>query len=184
MKFFHGTNMIIDFISLEKSRNRVDFGKGFYLTDKIGTAQLWAIRKVELEGEGTPTIICYDIDPGLFTLDGQRFPDDPSLEWLDFICSNRRGNPPSGTSKEPRHDFNWVSGAIADDKIVDVVAEYLRGEISGEDAIHRARTLPKTYQLCLHTTAAIGFVNDENVAYKQLKRGNWSQNWIVRKIYN
>ena len=23
--------------------------------------------------------------------------------------------------KEPRHDFDWVSGAIADDKIVDVV---------------------------------------------------------------
>ena len=182
MKFYHGTNMIINSISLEKSRNRVDFGKGFYLTDKIGTAQLWAVRKAELEGEGIPTIICYEIDPGLYNLYGQRFPDDPSLEWLNFICSNRRSNPPVTLKKEPRHDFNWVSGAIADDKVVDVVAEYLRGETSGEEAIRRARALPKTYQLSLHTTAAICFVDDINVIYKQLKRGNWSQNWIVREI--
>ena len=182
MKFYHGTNMIIDFISLEKSRNRVDFGKGFYLTDKIGTAQLWAIRKAELEGEGIPTIICYETDLGLYNLYGQRFPDDPSLEWLNFICSNRRSNPPAAPNKEPRHDFSWVSGAIADDKIVDVVAEYLRGETTGEEAISRARALPKTYQLSLHTMAAICFIDDINVVYKQLKRGNWSQNWIVRKI--
>jgi len=181
MKFYHGTNMIIDFISLEKSRNRVDFGKGFYLTDKIGTAQLWAIRKAELEGEGIPTIICYEADPDLYNLDGQRFPDDPTHEWLSFICSNRRSNPPTTSKKEPRHDFNWVSGAIADDKIVDVVAEYLRGETSDEEAIRRARALPKTYQLSLHTAAAISFVDELIVIYKQLKRGIWSQNWITRK---
>lgn len=180
MKYYHGTNKIIGLICLDKSRNRVDFGKGFYLTDKIGTAQLWAIRKVELEGEGTPTIICYETDPGLFKLEGLRFPEDPSLEWLNFICSNRRSYPPAAAKEEPRHEYNWVSGAIADDKIVDVVAEYLRDEISGEDAIRRARALPKTYQLSLHTTEAISFVDDINVLYKQLKRGNWSQSWIKR----
>jgi hypothetical protein len=173
--------MIIDLINLENSRNRVDFGKGFYLTDKIGTAQLWAIRKAELEGEGIPTIICYETDPCLYNLDGHRFPDVPNLEWLNFICSNRRSNPLAISKKEPRHDFNWVSGAIADDKIVDVVAEYLRGETSGKEAIRRARALPKTYQLSLHTEAAISFVDDINVIYKQLQRGNWSQNGIVRK---
>ena len=181
MKYYHGTNMIIDSVNLEKSRNRVDFGKGFYLTDKIGTAQLWAVRKVELESEGIPTIICYEIDPDLFTLSGLKFPVDPNHEWLDFICSNRRRNPPANSIKEPRHSFNWVSGAIADDKIVDVVAEYLRGEISAEEAVSRARALPKTYQLSLHTAASVSFVDDENVIYKQLKRGKWSQNWIARK---
>ena len=62
MKMYHGTYMIIDTIDLMKSRNRVDFGKGFYLTDKVGTARSWAIRKVELEGEGIPTILCYEIN--------------------------------------------------------------------------------------------------------------------------
>ena len=180
MRFYHGTNMVIDAIDLAKSRNRVDFGKGFYLTDKIGTAQIWAIRKVELEGEGIPTILCYETGADLYSLHGQRFPDDPDIEWLSFICSNRRNTRPASTQKEPRHDFNWVSGAIADDKIVDVVAEYLRGETTCEEAIRRARALPKTYQLSLHTAVAISYVDDTNVIYKQLKRGSWSQNWIKR----
>jgi hypothetical protein len=173
--------MIIDAINLAKSRNRVDFGKGFYLTDKIGTAQIWAIRKVELEGEGLPTILCYEINPDLYNQFGQRFPDDPNLEWLNFICSNRRSDFPASSQREPRHDFNWVSGAIADDKIVDVIAEYLRGETTDKEAIRRAKALPKTYQISLHTAVAVSFVDDKNVIYKQLKRGSWSQNWIARK---
>ena len=182
MIFYHATNMIIDLINLVKSRNRVDFGKGFYLTDKIKTAQLWAVRKVELEGEGIPTIICYDINAGLYNLYGRRFPDEPSLEWLNFICNNRLGNSQASTKKEPRHDFNWIFGAIADDKIVDVAAEYLRGEISGEEAIRRSKTLPNTHQLSLHTTEAINCIDDLNAKYKQLIRGKWSQNWIARKL--
>ena len=174
--------MVIDKISLSKSRNRVDFGKGFYLTDRIGTAQSWAIRKVELESEGIPTILCYEISSDLYNLYGQRFPDDPDYKWLEFICSNRRINPPNSHPKEPRHDYCWVSGAIADDKVVDVVAEYQRGEITGNEAILRARALPKTYQLSLHTAEAIGFVDDTNVVFKQLKRGVWSQSWNKRKL--
>ena len=181
MRFYHGTNIVIGSIDLTKSRNRVDFGKGFYMTDKIGTAQIWAIRKVELEGEGIPTILCYEIGAGVYSQHGQRFPDDPNLEWLNFICSNRRNVHPASTQKEPRHDFNWVSGAIADDKIVDVVAEYLRGETTDEEAVRRAKALPKTYQLSLHTTTAISYVDETNVIYKQIKRGNWSRNWIKRK---
>lgn len=148
----------------------------------VETAQNWAIRKVELEGEGIPTILCYEIDPDLYRLSGQRFLDDPSLDWLDFICSNRRNNHPVLPNKEPRYDLNWVFGAIADDKIVDVVAEYLRGEINAEKAISRAKELPKTYQLSLHTLEAIDFVDDINVSYKQLSRGRWSQNLIIRKL--
>jgi hypothetical protein len=182
MTFYHGTNMIIGKLTLDRARKRVDFGKGFYLTDKFGTAKNWAVRKVELEGEGIPTVLCYSIKPDLFELDGLRFPVEPNLEWLNFICSNRRSNPPSPSEKEPRHDLNWVSGAIADDKVVDVVAEYLRGEITDKEAIRRARALPKTYQLSLHTPSAICFVDDENVQYKHLKKGSWSQNWIKRKL--
>ena len=181
MKMYHGTNIVIDTINLTKSRNRVDFGKGFYLTDKIRTAQRWAIRKVELEGVGIPTILCYEINIVLFMLYGLKFPEDPNLAWLDFICNNRRNKPPESSQLEPRHDYNWVSGAIADDKVVDVVAEYLRNEITDKEAIYRARALPKTYQLSLHTAAAINYMDDKNVIYMQIKRGRWSRNWTMRK---
>ena len=170
--------MLIGKLDLQKSRNRVDFGKGFYLTDKFGTARDWAIRKVELEGEGVPTVLCYQLDSDLFKLNGLRYANSPEPDWLEFICSNRRL---SSDHKEPRHDCNWVTGPIADDKVVDVVAEYMRNEISAETAIHRLRVLPQTYQLSLHTTAALDFVDDVNVLYKQLKKGRWTQNWISRK---
>ena len=29
--------------------------------------------------------------------------------------------------KEPRYEFDWVTGAVADDKAVDVVAEFFNG---------------------------------------------------------
>jgi len=118
MKMYHGTNMAVDTIDLAKSRNRVDFGKGFYLTDKIGTAQSWAIRKVELEGGGIPTILCYEISIALFKLKGQRFPDDPNLEWLDFICSNRRNNPPTASQKEGIQEQGYFYNGVYSDFIM------------------------------------------------------------------
>jgi len=181
MNFFHGTNMLIERIDISIGRNRVDFGKGFYLTDKFGTARDWAIRKVELEGEGTPTVINYTIDPDIFLLKGLRFSSSPDIEWLEFICSNRRFDPSGSTGKEPRHDFNWLAGPIADDKVVDVVAEYMRKEIAAETAVRRLCALPQTYQLSLHTTDAICFIDEDKALYKQLKRGLWSQNWIKLK---
>ena len=181
MILYHGTNMMIGKIDLSRSRKRVDFGKGFYLTDKLGTAYDWAIRKVELEGEGVATVFCYEIDPELFTLSGLRFPNTPETSWLEFICSNRRMDAPNPNANEPRHGFNWLSGPIADDKVVDVVAEYMRTEITAESAIARLRVLPQTYQVSLHTVEAISFVNELNVTYKQLKNGRWSQAWRKSK---
>lgn len=185
MTFYHATNMLIERIDLKKSRNRVDFGKGFYLTDKFGTAREWAIRKVELEGEGVPTVLCYKINPDVYKLDGLRFANTPELEWLEFICSNRTikhvDSPGTPIQKEPRHDFNWISGPIADDKVVDVVAEYMRGEVTIDVAIRRLRVLPQTYQLSLHTSEALSFVDEDDVLYKQIKKGRWTQNWIKRK---
>ena len=173
--------MLIGKIDLRKSRNRVDSGKGFYLTDKLGTALSWAIRKVDLEGEGIPTVLGYEVNTDIFTLQGLRFPTTPDIEWLEFICSNRHLRPNSENMNEPRHDYNWVSGPIADDKVVDVVAEYMRAEIAAEVAVTHLRVLPQTYQFSLHTLAATNFVDEENVSYKQLKNGLWTQVWIKRK---
>ena len=152
------------------------------MTDKLGTAYDWAIRKVELDGEGVATVFCFEIDPELYTLFGLRFPNTPVIEWLEFICSNRRIDAPDPNVNEPRHDFNWLSGPIADDKVVDVVAEYMRKEITAESAIARLRVLPQTYQVSLHTAEAISFVDESNVTYKQIKNGRWTQAWRKRKI--
>jgi len=56
MMYYHGTNSIFNTIDLSKSRLRTDFGKGFYFTNKIGTAQGWATRRAMISG-GIPTIL-------------------------------------------------------------------------------------------------------------------------------
>ena len=181
MTFYHGTNKLIDAIDLSKSRNRVDFGKGFYFTDNADTAYSLAIRKVEIEGEGIPTVLCYGISPAIYDLSGLRFSELPEISWLDFICSNRKMVSTEAMEKEPRHDYNWLAGPIADDKDVDFIAEYMRNEISADNAIKRLRALPQAQQLSLHTKEAIDYINEDYVLYKQLKKGRWSQEWTRRK---
>ena len=179
MVLYHGTNDIIDKINLNKSRNRTDFGKGFYFTDKIGTAQDWAVSRAELRG-GMPTIHSYEVNDDVFKLYGKRFETLPSLEWLEFIVYNRKINPKYSDKKEPRHDYHWVSGSIADDRIADVVDDYLEGDITAGEAISRARVLPQTYQLCLHTTDAVDYISEGKIIYRQFKNGRWSKDWIER----
>ena len=181
MVMYHGSNMEIGFIDLSKCRLRTDFGMGFYLADKIETAQNWAVRRSVLVG-GVPTILRYMIDDALFFLPGLRFESMPSTDWLRFICTNRQRNSASGYAGEPRHTHNWVSGPIANDKIADVVDEFIAGEVSEDEAVSRARTLPFTYQLSLHTPAAIGFVDESSVSCRQLINGRWSRSWRVSKL--
>ena len=171
MMLYHGTNQLIGNIDLSKGRNRTDFGLGFYLSDKIGTAQSWAISKTMLLG-GTPTVIQYEINDDYKELYGHRFNEIPSEEWLDFVVSNRKPNEKGIEIKEPRHDYNWVSGPIADDKMNDVVKVYIAGSISREEAIRRARILPRTFQVSIHTTKAIKCINENDVLFKQLKTEN------------
>jgi hypothetical protein len=172
LNLYHGTNAVIGTISLDKCRNRTDFGKGFYLTEKIETSQVWAIRKAELSG-GIPTIIQYEIDENVFDLYGRKFPDTPEPEWLTFICDNRRTNAIDTIKHEPRHDYNWVFGPIADDKAVDAVDEYLNAETSDTEAILRLRAFPATFQFSLHTQTAVTYIDDQKIAVYKLKNGRW-----------
>jgi len=177
MTMYHGTTLIIGKVELDKSRLRLDFGKGFYLADKQGTAHIWAKNKAIQLGSGIPTIIAYAVDTGIYETHGKRFNPIPEEEWLEFICFNRRRE---SKSDEPRHDYNWVSGPIANDKVYNVVDNYLDGVIDASEAIKQAKALPQTYQLSLHSSLALSYLDEENVIYKQFKNNGWSKNWIKR----
>ena len=177
---YHGTNVVINEIILEKSRLRTDFGKGFNLTDSYETAQNWAARRVSTVG-GIATIMRYEISNDVYGLPGKRFESVPSYEWLDFIVMNRKRNTAGDPTSEPRHAYNWVSGPIADDKIADVVENYLAGEINAEEAIALARALPQVFQLSLHTRFSLDAIDESIVQIKQFKNGKWSKNWMAKQ---
>ena len=170
--------MVISEVDLSICRSRTDFGKGFYLANMVDTANAWAARRAMLSG-GVPTVMRYELNEGMFSLYGNRFHSTPSKDWLEFISFNRkRKEKANAPENEPRHSFHWVSGPIANDDIADVIDEYLAGELSVEDAIRRARALPQTYQLSLHSQTAISYIDANSVSFKQFKNGRWTKDWI------
>ena len=79
-------------------------------------------------------------------------------------------------SAEPRHSFDIVYGPIANDKIADVVDEYIDGVITAEEAIGRAMVLPSAFQMSFHTPLALSFVKQELTEYQQQTFSNkWSE---------
>lgn len=176
MFLYHGAKGIVLKIDLDKSRLRTDFGKGFYLSSKLETARNWAIEKPAI-GNNVPTVMRYHVKKDIFNpseLNFLRF-DAPSEDWLEFVKNNRRKDSSSKTSKEPRHDYDLVSGPIANDKVADVVDLYCKGKISSDEAIKRMKALPNVLQISLHTEHALTYL--ESVTFSQYTSKRWS-NWL------
>jgi hypothetical protein len=172
MIFYHGTTEVIFYVDFNKSRLRTDFGRGFYISSKRGTAQDWAVGKAGFSG--IPTVMRYEINNAIFTdnaLEYKRF-DSPTVEWLDFIRDNRRTDIVINKTLEPRHSYDIVSGPIANDMVADVVDFYCKGKISADDAIARAKALPRVFQLSLHTPLSLMYIS--SVMYSQRKGSKWS----------
>lgn len=112
MKLYHGTNVAIDVIDLQKSKPNKDFGKGFYLSPNYDQALNMAQIKVEQQQCGSPLVIEFEVDEVLMnTLRLLRF-DDYSEQWAEFILANRNNKTDS-----PVHDYDIVVGPIADDRV-------------------------------------------------------------------
>ena len=176
---YHGSDTVITTVNLNKSRLRTDFGKGFYLSSKLGVARDWAVDKSG--PTKTPIVMRFALDteklhePELRVL---RF-DRPTVEWLDFIRDNRQINAIPGFSGEPRHNYDVVSGPIANDKVAKVVAEYIDGLINADDAIRRTKALPSVFQTSLHSLKALICI--VQCEYQQRTINDKWTGWIVAK---
>ena len=173
---YHGTDTIINTVNLDKSRLRTDFGKGFYLSSKLGVARDWAVDKSGALKTPTVMRLTMDIEKlNASDLVVLRF-DQPNVEWLNFIRDNRQINAIAPFFEEPRHNYDIVSGPIANDKVAQVVVDYIDGLISADEAIRKTKALPSVFQISLHTQKAlISIVHSE---YQQrLSNGKWSE-WI------
>ena len=176
MVLYHGTNQIIREIDLNKSRLRTDFGKGYYLGSNLGVAREWAKSRAAFSG--TPIVMRYSLDVAVFndkSINSCKF-DSPTVEWLNFVRDNRRRSAKSVSTAEPRHNFDIVSGAIANDKVNFVVDDYIKGLITAEEAIKKVRAIPSVFQVSIHTPTALVYLADNNVEYhKLLDTGTWSE---------
>jgi hypothetical protein len=150
MILFHGTYTDFQTIELDRCRPYKDFGKGFYLTDIAEQARKMAEKKARIFN-GTPTILRYGFDENLLcdgTLKIKQF-DSPSREWAEFIYNNR------SRSTHFIHDYDIVTGPIANDGVAYLLDRYEEGTLSLDELAHELEFRELNFQYFFGTEAAI-----------------------------
>ena len=145
--------------------------------NNLGEARKWAISQstaIEI-----PTVMRYVLSDVIFNFEDSSltrlwFPS-PTVEWLNFVRDNRRIVAHDIHNMEPRHDYDIVYGPIANDKVADVVDEYIDGSITANEAIWRVKVIPSVFQMSFHTPLALAYIDQTLTEYQQRIRNNkWS----------
>ena len=128
MIVYHGGTDIITQPMVRLGRDKLDFGKGYYVTDILEQAETWS-RRVADYRKRSPIVCKYELDLEVIKeiFRYKKF-DGYNLEWLKFIVENRRG----GAAWK---DYDLIEGGVADDRVVDTVELFMGDYISAEAAI-------------------------------------------------
>ncbi|MDR0289581.1 MAG: DUF3990 domain-containing protein, partial [Treponema sp.] len=128
---YHGSNQDFDVVDLSKSRDRRDFGRGFYTTTLRNQAEDWAEALFDrYKGDG---IFIYETEFELNDDLSVKSYDGLSEEWLLMIQKNR-------TLGGIQHRFDVVQGPVANDKTARTIALYIAGIINANEAIERLKS--------------------------------------------
>jgi hypothetical protein len=151
MKLYHGSYTKITEIDLTKGERYRDFGQGFYVTKFRHHAEAWA-AKIGGKHGNAGFVTEFDFYETYF--EGRRYNvlrfDDYSNAWLDFVVMNR-----DELYKEPRHDYDFVEGPVADDKIQYRLDMFLRGRIPREVFLKQLSHHEATHQICFCTVKSL-----------------------------
>ena len=155
MILYHGSNVDVREIDLNRSEVGKDFGVGFYLTASKEQAERMASRRVRLYG-GEPVVSVFEFDEaaaksaGLMQKDFQFY----SKEWADFILANRA----NGTRKQI-HEYDIVHGPIANDDVGLQIRRLLAGIITIETFLEELKYKQGiTYQYFFATERSIKYL--------------------------
>lgn len=149
MILFHGSNVLVDKIDLDKSKPNKDFGRGFYLSeDEIQATEMANFKSMQLGGE--PVVSRFLFDETVLKSDSLRIRifKDYSEEWADFVFANREG--------AVTECFDIVYGPIANDKVGLQIRKLKDGTIDKAEFLNRLKYMKGvTYQFYFGTEAAI-----------------------------
>lgn len=127
---FHGTVSLFDYIDLDKSKNKRDFGKGFYTTVFENQAKEWAYR-LSLRKETKQQYVYHFIYKPNEMLNVKLF-EGLNREWLRFVVANR-------TAGGLQHDYDVVIGPIADDNTMETIQLHIAGIYNEEETLERLK---------------------------------------------
>ncbi len=155
---YHGSNVAIDTIDLEKTRPYKDFGRGFYLTTLKEQAEKMAQRVSRIYG-GKPYITEYAFHDEKLPVSGLnvRIFDKPTKEWAFFVINNRNRNYQDISSRECNHDrkYDLVIGPVADDDLALLFRQFSGGLIGAEVLVEAMKFKKLTNQYSFHSAKAL-----------------------------
>jgi hypothetical protein len=129
MRLFHGSNEEVKFPNSDLGRNKLDFGKGFYVTTSPVQAEEWAVRvakyRAKKDGIPTPIVSVYDYQEDNNLIEKRFIGYDE--EWLFFVSDNRRSDYPI-----INHGYDIIYGHIADDRVIETIDIFIEQLQNGE----------------------------------------------------
>jgi hypothetical protein len=158
MTLYHGSYREIVEIDLSKCEKGKDFGQGFYVTKNRKHAEEWA-EKIGSQHHFTGVVSEFEFGKYLYLEKDfkiLRFADY-SEEWLDFVVLNR-----TNKTDGQVHEYDFVEGPIADDRIARRIYDYLDGIISKPKFLTELKYHEPTHQICFCTTKSLQLLSKPN----------------------
>lgn len=153
MQLYHGTlscyaeNIINSGIDVYFSRKNIDFGHGFYLTNKEQTAREWARRRANYSSD-EGVVLIYEISPKEMNTLCTTDVTSRSRAWKEEIIAHR--------IYRPQCSADVIIGEIADSKMNRLLKAFHKGIIDEDELFIRIEPLnEKGLQYTFKTSKAI-----------------------------
>lgn len=139
---YHGTNVLFEQADLLHSKDKRDFGKGFYTTTRKEQADEWAENMLVRYGGENKYVLTYRLylHPDLNIKVFRGF----TREWLWMIRDNR-------IVGGIQHGFDIVIGPLADDSTMRTIAFYVAGIYNDKVALDLLKNFKADDQVSIHT---------------------------------
>lgn len=146
MTLYHGSLEIVEKPQILQANRPLDFGTGFYTTTSLQQARRWVKLRMEQSQASVGFINIYEYSPkrDLRT----RLFRSANEAWVDFVHANR-------TIQNFNHDYDIVTGPVANDNVYLSFNLYESGIISKRELIRRLKTYKLVDQLLFHTERSL-----------------------------
>ena len=146
MTLYHGILEIVENPQILQANRPLDFGTGFYTTTSLQQARRWVKLRMEQSQASVGFINIYEYTPkrDLRT----RLFRSANEAWVDFVHANR-------TVQDYNHDYDIVTGPVANDNVYLSFNLYESGFISKRELIRRLKTYKLVDQLLFHTERSL-----------------------------
>ncbi|MCQ2345375.1 MAG: DUF3990 domain-containing protein [Paludibacteraceae bacterium] len=148
---YHGSYIEVTSPKIDKGRQKVDFGQGFYLTILSEQAEKWSRAIAIRKGPNfQPIVSVFTLDYDKVVADGYRIKvfAEYNLEWLDYVVDCRHLG-------KMQQLYDMVEGGVANDNVIDTVEDYENGRITAEQALGQLRYKKVNHQLCIRNQEVI-----------------------------